>query len=144
MLFRSEDLISEGNIGLVRAYETYDWNSENVFNSYAVHWIRAKIFNSLNKDSRTIRVPVNVIQESLRKEKNNIDPHYQSMSLDLAISYDDKINEEGDTLLNLISDPDQKNIDNLMEPKDKLKNILFKCMEVLDEDRKSTRLNSSH
>jgi RNA polymerase primary sigma factor len=64
------DLIAEGNYGLLKAIENFDWSKNLRFISYAVWWIRQSILQSLNENSRTIRFPVNVVQE-LYKAKNN-------------------------------------------------------------------------
>ena len=61
------DLIAEGNIGLMRAIHNFDWTKNLRFISYAVWWIRQSILQSLNEHSRTIRIPVNVVQD-LHKE----------------------------------------------------------------------------
>lgn len=131
------DVISEGNSGLIRAFETFDWSSNLTFNTYAVHWIKQRIKESLYNNSRTIRIPVNVIQETLREKKNNNDdPDYEGRLLNLTQSYDEYVNEEGDTLLDLLSDPEQKSIDEVDMGGTKLKDVLFKCLENLDEREK--------
>lgn len=130
------DLISEGNSGLIRAFETFDWSNNLTFNTYAVHWIKQKIMESLHNDSRTIRIPVNVIQDTLRRTKNNTDPDVEIRSLDLTKSYDDYVNEDGDTFLDLISDPTQKSIDEIDDNPNTLKNLLFKTLESLEEREK--------
>lgn len=55
------DLISEGNLGLLIAMDKYDFDVSTRFMSYAVWWIRQNIIHSINKNSRTIRLPENVI-----------------------------------------------------------------------------------
>ena len=64
------DLISEGNIGLMKAAERFDPTSGLRFISYAVWWIRQSIMASLNENSRTIRIPSNLIQESQKAKKD--------------------------------------------------------------------------
>lgn len=61
-----EDLISEGNKGLVEAIETFDPSTGFKFISYAVWHIRKNIFVYLNNHSRSIRIPTNVNQEMRR------------------------------------------------------------------------------
>jgi RNA polymerase sigma factor (sigma-70 family) len=53
------DLIQEGNIGLMRAVDKYDYTRENRFATYAVHWIRQSIVRAIADQSRVIRIPVN-------------------------------------------------------------------------------------
>ena len=66
------DLVAEGNVGLLKAINNFDWTKKLRFISYAVWWIRQSILQSLNEHARTIRLPVNVVQE-LFKEKKLID-----------------------------------------------------------------------
>lgn len=56
-----EDLISEGNLGLVKAYEKFDISRNYKFITYAVWWIRQSIINLIHEHSRAIRIPVNKI-----------------------------------------------------------------------------------
>ena len=63
------DLISEGNLGLIRAIDKYDTDSQNKFISYAVWWIRQSIMSALNDYSRTIRIPSNIVQEQEKNKK---------------------------------------------------------------------------
>ena len=66
------DLIAEGNIGLMRAIKNFDWTKNLRFISYAVWWIKQSIKQSLNEHARTIRLPVNVIQD-FQKEKKRVE-----------------------------------------------------------------------
>ena len=56
-----EDLVSEGNIGLIKAAQKFDPTKDIKFISYAVWWIRQSILQSLADNSRTIRLPLNQI-----------------------------------------------------------------------------------
>lgn len=56
-----EDLISEGNIGLIRAIKKYDKNRGVKFLSYAVWWIRQAMLQAIYETSDTVRLPINKI-----------------------------------------------------------------------------------
>lgn len=135
------DLIAEGNLGLMKAIKNFDWTKKLRFISYAVWWIKQSIIQSLNENSRTIRLPVNVVQEMHRAkkeaQKTNKELDEKFTTLPKVIDLDMNINEEGDTLVDLIENKNAVQPDEGFNTADLLKAKMVEIMDVLDEREKS-------
>ena len=135
------DLIAEGNLGLMKAIENFDWSKKLRFISYAVWWVRQSILQSLNENARTIRLPVNVVQE-LHKAKKELERGGMELSdkfanLPYTINLDNPLNEEGDTLVDILNNPNAEAPDAGLSTEDTLKDKLLNMLDVLDDREKT-------
>jgi len=134
------DLIAEGNLGLMKAIKNFDWSKNLRFISYAVWWVKQSILQSLNDNARTIRLPVNVVQDLQRAKKqvensgNKLDDKFEN--LPSIIDLDMHINEEGDTLVDIIKNEDADMPDAIFSNDGVLKSQLMSILGILDEREK--------
>lgn len=146
------DLISEGNLGLVKAANRFDHTRGFRFISYAVWWIRQAIISSLNENARTIRLPSNQIKRisDMNKEiekfkyENERNPIYGDLKDDegnlIEIlggpscgSLNDTINDEGDELYLLLEDPNSAPDDNFYGVDERIKEEIDNVLSTLSD-----------
>jgi RNA polymerase primary sigma factor len=132
-----DDLVAEGNVGLSKAFDFFDWNKDIRFSTYSVWWIRASIMEGLNNHGRTIRIPVNVIQEvnkNKKKEKNGIDVESDDLerSLPQVFSIDIESTEEDKSYHDMINGG-EIDINSLFNVEDDLKKELNNCLSQLED-----------
>lgn len=145
------DLIAEGNFGLIKAAKKFDPTRGFRFISYAVWWVKQSIIQSLNDNSRTVRLPVNVTNNvsklkkemSIFEQKNGRKPTDNDMDLSIlnqpsCSSLNAPINEDGDEMIDVIEDnsfdrPDES----FQKPAELLKSELEKTLSILSPREKT-------
>ena len=146
------DLINEGNYGLIKAAKRFDPTRGFRFISYAVYWIKQSIILGLNDNSRSIRLPANIINKlyKIRKDLERFEAkygyddisddnkeHMEVMSIiPKCSSLNTMINDEGDELVNLIPNENAKESDSLIDDDSKINSELYKIIDGLDDREK--------
>jgi len=155
------DLVSEGNIGLIKAAERFDETRGFKFISYAVWWIRQTILQSLADDSRAIRLPLNKVgdyNKIIRAQREleftlEREPSTQEIADELEISIKDVESvlasqsgimsldadlvkgDEGTSLMDVLYDKGDDKTDHLLKDEDAVKRVKMILSRVSDREK---------
>lgn len=125
------DLIEEGNMGLMRAVEKYDWKRGFKFSTYATWWIRQAITRALADQARTIRIPVHMVEtinrfnRAQRKLMQDLgrEPTPEEVAKELGIDPQKareiiKVSQEPTSLATKVGDEDDSELGDFIEAQD--------------------------
>ena len=122
------DLIQEGNIGLIKAVDKFEYRRSCKFATYAIWWIRQRIVRAINDQGRSIRIPVHMIENCSKMNKVSRDltaqlgrdPSPEEIAQKMSISVDKvmkmmRIVKDPISLETPVRDDDENSVGNFIE-----------------------------
>jgi len=162
-----EDLVQEGNIGLIEAVERYDPHRGTRFSTYAVPWIRQKMRRAIKNQGRTVRLPARVSEDLYRLHKATGElasrlghqPTPEELALHVSmpvrrvqrllrwqsrtVSLDAPVGDEQETeLIELVADQDVSAVEDdvtLEQMQQEIRAMMAKCLRPREQEVLSLR-----